>query len=343
MNQATQNIKAVAHIHHALLLGLQLMIASNTDADIMGNWMFRLFRRQHLEKFLSSFAKLGLTGLPDAVACAQYHVLSNSVGGVPVEYMYESDTKAWVRFRYPRWMYHGPTICGIPDSVGRGFMHGWYAHNGVSLNNPRLGYVCVSEDVTGEFGFCGYFKEYDRDLRDDERLQFAKGDMPPPYIEAEQPKLPSSAWNPERLEKANRNYAMEYIRNGLVELAKMIGSEETVLLGGRAARLIGLQYMQETRRLVDTRDGDVFSAADYLARMFNGLGDDVQIDEAKGAIRLVQSGLRIARDLGGADRDVVLRCWIELWQGVLASYRVMKRADVSLEDDAITWEIRDRF
>jgi len=28
----------------------------------MGDWMFRLFRRQHLEKFLSSFANLGLTG-----------------------------------------------------------------------------------------------------------------------------------------------------------------------------------------------------------------------------------------------------------------------------------------
>ena len=27
----------------------------------MGDWMFRLFRRQHLEKFLSSFANLGLT------------------------------------------------------------------------------------------------------------------------------------------------------------------------------------------------------------------------------------------------------------------------------------------
>ena len=56
--------------------------------------MFRLFRRQHVDKFLTSFDKLGLSGLPDAVACAQYHVLSNNVGGVGVEYMYESDQKA---------------------------------------------------------------------------------------------------------------------------------------------------------------------------------------------------------------------------------------------------------
>ena len=141
--------------------------------------MFRLFRRQHLDKFLSSFDKLGLSHLPDAVACAKYHVLSNGIGGVPVEFMPESERKAWVRFRYPRWMYHGPTICGVPVEVSRGFLRGRYAHNGVSLQNPRLGYVCVSEDMTGEFGLCGYFYEYDHDLAPNERLRFAKDELEP--------------------------------------------------------------------------------------------------------------------------------------------------------------------
>ena len=87
-----QAIKAQAHIHHAYLLGLQLMISSRLGPDVMEDWMFRLFRRQHLDKFLSSFEKLGLSAEPDAVACAKYHVLSNSIGGVPVEYMTESDS-----------------------------------------------------------------------------------------------------------------------------------------------------------------------------------------------------------------------------------------------------------
>ena len=86
-----KKISAQAKMHHALLLGLQLMITTNKSPDIVGDWMSRLFRRQHHDKFLSSFYKLGLSGLPDAVACAQYHVISNSIGGVPVEYMYESD------------------------------------------------------------------------------------------------------------------------------------------------------------------------------------------------------------------------------------------------------------
>ena len=160
MNREIDAIGAQAELHHQYFLGLQLMVAVEESRQVVYDWMFRLFRRQHEEKFLSSFAKLGLDGLPHAVACAKYHVLSNGVGGVAVEYMAESDSKAWVRFRYPRWMYAGPAICGIPVEASRGFLDGWYAQNGVSLNNPRLGFVCVSEDVTGQFGLCGYFKEH---------------------------------------------------------------------------------------------------------------------------------------------------------------------------------------
>ena len=36
--------------------------------------------------------------VPQAVAAAQYHYLSNLIGGVRVEYMPECDRKAWVRY-----------------------------------------------------------------------------------------------------------------------------------------------------------------------------------------------------------------------------------------------------
>ncbi|MGE3581312.1 MAG: hypothetical protein AB7J28_07855 [Hyphomonadaceae bacterium] len=180
-------IAAQAELHHQYLVGLELMVATREGPRATGDWMFRLFRRQHEEKFLSSFAKLGLEGLPHAVACARYHVLSNNMGGVGVEYMEEGPKKAWVRFRYPRWMYAGAAICGVPIEASRGFLEGWYAQNGVSLGNPRLGFVCVSEDMTGEFGLCGYFKEFDRDLRAEERLQFAPGERPPLSIPPNSP------------------------------------------------------------------------------------------------------------------------------------------------------------
>lgn len=339
-NQNSLGIQAQAEMHHAFLLGLQLMISSNRDRAEVYDWMFRLFRRQHKEKFLSSFGKLGLDALPDAVACAQYHVMSNSVGGVPVEYLAETDHKAWVRFRYPRWMYHGPTICGIPVEVSRGFLDGWYAENGVSLNNPRLGFVCVSEDMTGEFGLCGYFKEFDHDLTASERLQFSN-ELPPPFNQEDQPKLPPAIWSEERLLKANRNYAMEFIRNGLIELQEVIGEESTKELGARAARLIGLQYFSRTREIIGTEDGDLASAENYLTRMFAGLGDESIVERNGSTLQITQSGLRITRDLAPRDQMTVLTVWKELWLGALASFQQMKHAEVEINEDSIVWTIKD--
>ena len=143
--------------------------------------MFRVFRHQHHEKFLSSFGKLGLEGMPDAVACAAYHYLSNSVGGVSVEFMRESDRKAWINFVPPRWIYPGASICGVPSEVSRAFLRGWYAQNGVSLGNPRLGFVCTAQTTDGQHGLSGYFLEHDRDLAPEERLQFRPGELPPPF------------------------------------------------------------------------------------------------------------------------------------------------------------------
>lgn len=335
-------IKAQAHLHHAYLLGLQLMVSSNRSNDEVGEWMFRLFRRQHLDKFLSSFDKLGLSNEPDAVACAKYHVLSNNMGGVGVEYMYESDKKAWVRFRYPRWMYHGPTICGVPVEVSRGFLNGWYAHNGVSLGNPNLGYVCVSEDMTGEFGLCGYFKEFDKPLADDERLQFAKGELPPPFKLEEQPAPPDTQWNELRLLKANRNYALDYIRNGLVELKNVIGDEDCRELASRAARLIGLQYFAETAAMIEAADGDLTDAAHYLATMFTGMGDLTETESGSDSIDIKQSGLRVIRDLPEEEATIIFDCWAEIWRGVMSAQRQLKTLSVERAADQATWSISIR-
>ena len=62
MDSSVCAIRAQAHLLHAYFLGLQLMVSTRRGPQVMGDWMFRLFRRQHLEKFLSSFANLGLTG-----------------------------------------------------------------------------------------------------------------------------------------------------------------------------------------------------------------------------------------------------------------------------------------
>ena len=334
-------VSAQARLHHQFLLGLELMVATREGPEVVGDWMFRLFRRQHEEKFLSSFRKLGLDGEPHAVACAKYHVLSNRMGGVAVEYMEESATKAWVRFRYPRWMYDGPVICGVPIEASRGFLRGWYAQNGVSLNNPRLGFVCVSEDMSGEFGLCGYFREHDRDLGEDERLVFAPHERPPAFDPARQPELPATEWTEERLAKANRNYAIEYIRNGVRELVHVVGEAKALEHGKLAARLTGLQHYRHMAEAVGGVDGGPREAADFLGTMFLGMGDRIEVrDAGRAAVSLHQTGLRIARGVAGPERDHLLACWIELWRGAVHSHRAFMSVETEVDGDALHWRIR---
>ncbi|WOF73425.1 hypothetical protein QMT40_001055 [Parvibaculaceae bacterium PLY_AMNH_Bact1] len=341
MIEHLQAINAQADLHHQYLLGLELMVSTREGPDVVGEWMFRLFRRQHEEKFLSSFRKLGLDGLPDAVACAKYHVLSNSMGGVAVEFMPESDRKAWVRFRYPRWMYDGAVVCGIPVEASRGFLKGWYGQNGVSLGNPRLGFVCVSEDMTGQFGFCGYFKEYDHDLSEDERVAFAPDERPPAYDEAEQPAPPDSEWSEERLAKANRNYAIEYIRNGVRELVGVLGADRALELGQLSARLTGLHHYKKMAAAVGVEEGGPERAANFLSTLFQGMGDHAQVEALQGeaGFAVHQTGLRIARGLGGVEREHLLSCWIQIWKGAVSAHRTFMSVDMTHSDDGLTWLI----
>ena len=113
---AHRPLQAVARLYHAMFTGLMLTLVTRRSTADAAEWVYRLFRHQHHEKFLSSFEKLGLRGMPDAVACAAYHYLSNSVGGVSVEFMRESDRKAWVRYPPPRWMWKALLTCRVKPS-----------------------------------------------------------------------------------------------------------------------------------------------------------------------------------------------------------------------------------
>ena len=69
MTDPLRAVAAQAELHHQYLLGLELMVATREGPEVVGAWMFRLFRRQHEEKFLSSFRKLGLDLISWAAAC----------------------------------------------------------------------------------------------------------------------------------------------------------------------------------------------------------------------------------------------------------------------------------
>lgn len=337
-------VAAQAHLHHQWLLGLQLTVAMREGPQVVGDWMFRLFRRQHEQKFLPGLRKLGLDRLPHAVACARYHALSNRIGGVAVECIEESQRKAWVRFRYPRWMFDGPVLCGMPIEASRGFLRGWYAHNGVSLGNARLGFVCVSEDMSGQFGLCGYFIEYDRDLRDDERLVFAPDERPPTGDPGPQPQPPAADWDPLRLARASRNYAADYLRNGLPTLAGVVGRGRALELAKHAARLTGLQQYRHMAAAVGGVDGGARDAAAWLAAMFEGMDDECEVQPVAGrpaAAAIEHRGLRIVRGLPDDERADLLAGWIELWRGAVHSHRVFMDVEVEPQTGGLRWVIAE--
>jgi len=337
-------MRAAAGLYHAYFTGLILTLVTRRSAADAAEWVFRVFRHQHHEKFLSSFEKLGLKGMPDAVACAAYHYLSNSIGGVTVEFMRESDRKAWVNFVPPRWIYPGASICGVPSEVSRAFLRGWYAQNGVSLGNPRLGFVCTAQTTDGQHGLSGYFLEHDRELAPDERLQFRPGELPPPFDPGQAPRLPE-AWTPERLAKAERNYAMEYIRSGLPRLAELFGPSEAAHLGAVAGRLVGAQLYSETAALLGIGPHGAQAFGDLMVRLAAGEGDEATVAKEGESVIVRRTSWRLTRGLEPLSRSV-FEGWNGLLEGALSVHdrflvlEVLSRLDWG--DEASTWRIRQR-
>jgi hypothetical protein len=324
--------KAVARLYNALMTGLVLTLIGHRGAGDARRFVFAHFRRQHLEKFLPGLKKLGLDGLSDAVACAQYHYFSNALGGVKTEYVAESDRKAWVRYPPPRWIWQGTAICAIPRTVNEAMLHGWHGHNGVSLSNPRLGFVCTGQTVEGDAGLEGYYLEYDREIGEDERVRFAPGERMPAFDPARAPKLDSAGWPSERLAKVERSYAMEYVRSFLPVMQALFGAEDAAALVGRTARLIGLQFFEETAALV----GET-SFPRYLAAVQAAQGETVALRDER---TVVQTGWRLMDGVALADREGAFRAWNSLFEGALAAHDRAATLMTVRDGETITWAVR---
>ena len=322
--------RAVSVLYQALLTGLVLTLVTRRGEDQAAEFVFRLFRRQHLEKFLPGLAKLGLDRLPHPVACAQYHYLSNQVGGVKTEYARESDRKAWVRYPPPRWIWYGASICGIPSRVNAAMLHGWHGHNGVTLGNPRLGFVCTGQTVDGDPGLEGYYLEHDHDLAPDERVRFARGERMPAFDPAAAPRLDPVAWPAERLDTVVARYAMEYVRTTLPVALALLGPDDTRALLGHAARLIGMQYHDETARLLEIGGRGPEPFARYLAALAEAQGEAVEVAAGRGRASVRLRGWRLVRGLEPLD-PAAFEAWSELWRGALAAHDRNLRLDVARE------------
>ena len=289
--------RSVAELYHACFTGLILTVVTRRGTPAAAEFVFRVFRRQQQERFLPGLQKLGLAHLPPAVAAAQYHYLSNWIGGVCVEYMYESDRKAWIRYPPPRWIWKGTAICGIPGEVSRAMLRGWHANNGVVLGNPRLGFVCTKQSVDGQDGLEGYYFEYEDAIELEQRLVFARHLEAPPFDPAAAPALPVAQWPKPRLEKAYRNYAMEYVRTAAPVMVQLFGPDDAAHLLHLTGKLIGMQYFDEIARGFSVGKGNPAVFAAFLKTLFEAQGDLADMAKSGGAFELRQQTWKLMSDV----------------------------------------------
>jgi hypothetical protein len=346
--------RAVATLYNALLTAMVVALVARRGTQTARDYVFAHFRRQHLEKFLPGLRKLGLENMPHAVACALYHYHSNALGGVLTEYVYESDRKAWVRYPPPRWMWRGTAIAAIPHEVSAAMLHGWHGHNGVSLDNPRLGFVCTGMTVDGMPGLEGYYLEHDRALAPEARVRFAYGEATMPRFDASRaPRLDTAQWPEARLQRTHRCYAMVYLRTLLPTLQAVLGAPAAREELGRVARLIGLQYHEELARALDCPTnlsaGDRASAAQFarwLEAMQRAHGETVEPIAAGDGVGLRLAGWRLAGDLDLPDPLGAFDAWNELWIGACAAHDRFLALETRrvLRDGRwdIAWQVRPR-
>ncbi|MEO5900283.1 MAG: hypothetical protein ABIR68_09140 [Ilumatobacteraceae bacterium] len=327
---------ALGELYHRYLTGLVLALVSRQGVERATEVVFQTFRRQHLEMFLPGLRKLEIDHLPPAVACAQYHVLSNSLGGVGVVWLPESDTKSWVRYLPPRWIFDGTAVCGVPTEISRAMLRGWHGHNGVTLGNDRLGFVCTMATTDGQPGLEGYYIEEDRPLEEHERVRFRPGERPP----GKPVDLPAPSWSGERLAKVERNYATNYIRTMLPVLAQVLGPGDAAAVGRIAARQIGMQYHAAVMTMV-CPEGAPATFAARLGRLLRAHGSAVTVEEGVdgGDIVRLERWKMFEGITTGPD---VFEAWNGLWEGMamMEGMQLQVTGRVDLGDAAYEWRIR---
>ena len=323
--------EAVGDWYHAWFTGIVLTAVSRRGAHDAAELVFRIFRRQQQATFLPGLKKLGLDGLPPAVAAARYHYLSNFIGGVGVEYVEESPTKAWIRYPPPRWIWPGATICGIPSEVNAAMLRGWHANNGAMLGRLGLGFVCTGQTVDGDPGLEGYYVEHDRDLLPEERLRFARGERMPHFDPATAPRLPAADWPAERIAKAKRGYAMEYCRTALQEAVALFGPMEGGHLLGLAARLVAMQLHAETAQRLGAT-----SFAEFMVAMAIAEGDGAEaVPQPDGSVIVTREGCALLRGIADPD-GIMAAAWGETLIGALAAHDRFARLE---RISPTTWRI----
>ena len=185
-------------------------------------------------------------------------------------------------------------------------------------------------------------------------MRFAYGQEEMPRVDwANQPRLETANWPEERRQRTFRSYALEYLRTMLPTLQELLGPAAAQAELGRVARLVGLQFHEETARDMDlptdVERGDQQSAWDFarwLSAILRAEGEDIETTERDGAVLVIQTGWRAARELALADPTAAFDAWNELWLGAAAAHdrflKVETTRSLSEHGWQVAWKIAGR-
>jgi hypothetical protein len=319
---------------------IQLVILREEGGEALTTFKYQILRRHQRSHFLQGVDKLGIDrSLPPAVIAARYHYLSNSLGGLGMEYVEESPRKVWIRYVAPAWSFPGASLFAVPASVQRAMFAGWHPFNGLSLGCPRLGFVVTKVFQEGEPYDEGYFLEYDRDLDDDERIRFEPVTTSPDFDPECAPKLDPVAWPEDRLVKAKRNFALGYVEDAVQAALQMFGVHKAADYIGHATRLAAIQFFGEFREQFGVRGNKAADLVTVFASLSALADETFEVSEVAPGRHAVKRSNRVL-----AHAPVAPEIYAALFEFVKTSAKVLSpRIRVTLASVEATDGVSERW
>jgi hypothetical protein len=281
-------------------------------------------RRHQAKHFVEGIRKLGLESEPtDVLRCAKYHYFSNTMGGLPMDYVEESPTKVWIRYLAPYWMGDspiepsaGPAVLG--SAFGRAPYLGWHANNGTLLQNPRLVFVHTQSLCDGDPWDAGYFTLGKRDFAPGQGYLRRVGEWGPRFVRERAPQLLHGDWPAERRWRALRNYAIDFTASRMATLPELVGVEAASAVVEHAFTLVmSARHTAFVPRRADGAAWNATDAARALAEFLRLTGDATTVEREGDRAVVVQREFRWWRTEPDrlSDIDAAVAC---AWSKVIA-------------------------
>lgn len=258
--------------------GMQLMVLRERGADDFARFKLVILGMHQEGHYLDGLKKLGIEGDTPAVAAAKYHYLSNSIGGLTLEYAEESPKKAWIRYTQPAIFYHGLGFLAVPSKVQRAVFQAWHAKNAEKMGCPNLGYVCTKFYQDGEPYDEGYFIEYDRPITPEMAVRYVPCTSSPEFDPARAPTLDPAVWPEARLLKAKRKYAAGYVRTTTNSLWTAYGLKPACYMIEQALSLVAVQYVNEFRARLGVAGNGIDDLTRFLTTLLTANEEEVTVE-----------------------------------------------------------------